>query len=276
MPSTTTQGADVAAFRTTIARELEARFPKSHAICARRGKVLLDQTSHAVRWTDPFQATVAKAAGAAIHDLDGHRLVDYWQGHYANLLGHNPALIRDALARALAEGRGLQTGMLHEVEAEVAELLVRQTRTEVVRFTTSGALGTFYATLLARAFTGRSRVLKASGGWHGSQPFGLKGVNPRDGGYDHLESEGLPSTTGSDIELVRYNDVEGLEKLFARDGDAIACFLVEPWLGSGGGIAAQPEFLRTARRLTEAHGALLLCDEIISGFRFRAGDVASM
>jgi glutamate-1-semialdehyde 2,1-aminomutase len=274
MPSITTP--EVQAFKQALARELEARFPKSHAICARRGRVLLDQTSHAVRWTEPFQITVAKAEGPAIHDLDGHRLVDYWQGHYANLLGHNPPLIREALIATLGAGGGLQSGMLHEVEAEVAELVTRQTGTDVVRFTTSGALGTFYAVLLARAFTGRVRVLKVAGGWHGSQPFGLKGVSARDGSFDHLESEGLPGTTGEDIELVRFNDVEGLERHFALHGDAIAGFLLEPWLGSGGGIAAHPEFLRAARRLTQKHGALLLCDEIISGFRFRAGDVSSM
>src|SRR6185295_15520880 len=70
--------------------------------------------------------------------------------------------------------------------------------------------------------------------------------------------------------------VEGLERAFARDGNRIACMLLEPWIGSGGGIAATPEFLRSARRLTEKHGALLLCDEIIAGFRFRAGDVTQM
>jgi len=273
MPTTTTATAE---FRAALAREFEQRFPRSSALCARRGRVLLDQTSHAVRWTDPFQVTVARAEGSAIHDLDGHRLVDYWQGHYANLLGHNPPPVREALLEALRGGRGLQSGMLHEIEAEVAELVTRRTGAEVVRFTTSGALGTFHAVLLARAFTGRSRVLKAAGGWHGSQPFGLKGVNARGGSFDHLESEGLPGTTAHDVALVRFNDVEGLERAFASDGDAVACLLIEPWLGSGGGIAGQPEFLRAARRLTERHGALLLCDEIITGFRFRAGDVSSM
>src|SRR5262245_63508294 len=86
-PQTT---AKVAEFRLALKRDYEARFPKSAAICERRGKTLLDQSSHAVRWGEPFQVTVAKAEGAAIHDLDGHRIVDYWQGHYANLLGHNP------------------------------------------------------------------------------------------------------------------------------------------------------------------------------------------
>ncbi len=265
-----------AEFKAAIAAEFAARFPKSHAICASRGQVLLDQTSHAVRWTEPFQVTVARGEGAAIVDVDGNRIVDYWQGHYANVLGHNPALVREALIDALRGGRGLQSGMLHEVEAEVAELVTKQTATDTVRFTTSGALGTFYAVLLARAFTGRTRILKVSGGWHGSQPFGLKGVSERGGSFDHLESEGLPGTTGADLELVRFNDVEGLERHFAHHGDSIACFLLEPWLGSGGGIPARPEFLRAARRLTAKHGALLLCDEIISGFRFRAGDLSAL
>ncbi len=275
MSSTTTAPA-LASFRRDLERELRERFPRSAERCERRGRTLLDQTSHAVRWSDPFTVTVARADGAAIHDLDGERLVDYWQGHYANVLGHNPAVIRDVLVAALQAGRGLQTGMLHDAEMELAELVTQRTGTEVVRFTTSGALGTFYAVLLARAFTGRTRILKAAGGWHGSQPFGLKGVTARGGSFHHLESEGLPGTTGDDIELVGYNDVEGLERIFAARGRELACFLVEPWLGAGGGIAATPEFLRAARRLTERHGALLLSDEIIAGFRFRAGDLTSL
>jgi glutamate-1-semialdehyde 2,1-aminomutase len=266
----------VAEFRGALKRDFEARFPRSAALCERRGRTLLDQCSHAVRWGEPFQVTVAKAEGAAIVDLDGHRIVDYWQGHYANVLGHNPAVVRDALIEALQGGRGLQSGMIHAIEGEVAERIARQTKSDVVRFTTSGALGTFYAVLLARAFTGRTRVVKAAGGWHGSQPFGLKGVSSRGGEFEHLESEGLPGTTQEDVALVSFNDVEGLERVFARDGDRVACLLLEPWIGSGGGIAATPDFLRTARRLTQKHGALLLCDEIIAGFRFRAGDVTQM
>lgn len=272
----TATNAKVAEFRLALKRDFEARFPKSAAICERRARTLLDQSSHAVRWGEPFQVTVAKAEGAAIVDLDGHRIVDYWQGHYANVLGHNPAIVREALIEALERGRGLQSGMIHAIEGEVAELVARQTATDVVRFTTSGALGTFYAVLLARAFTGRTRVVKAAGGWHGSQPFGLKGVSSRGGEFEHLESEGLPGTTQEDVALVSFNDVEGLERVFARDGDRVACLLLEPWIGSGGGIAATPEFLRSARRLTQRHGALLLCDEIIAGFRFRAGDVTQM
>jgi glutamate-1-semialdehyde 2,1-aminomutase len=104
----------------------------------------------------------------------------------------------------------------------------------------------------------------------------LKGVSSRGGEFEHLESEGLPGSTQADVLLVSFNDVEGLERAFATRGDRIACMLLEPWIGSGGGIAATPEFLRAARRLTQERGALLLCDEIIAGFRFRAVDVSQM
>jgi glutamate-1-semialdehyde 2,1-aminomutase len=145
----------------------------------------------------------------------------------------------------------------------------------VARLTTSGSLGTFYAAVLARAFTGRELVLKVPGGWHGSQPFGLKGVAPQDGSFDHLESEGLSSSITSEVRLTRFNDIESLRARFDKHGDRIACFLLEPMLGAGGGMAATAEYLREARRLTERHGALLLCDEIITAFRFHAGDLCS-
>jgi glutamate-1-semialdehyde 2,1-aminomutase len=258
-----------------LKREYERRFPRSSAHFQRISRFLLDGTSHAIRWNQPFMPVALRAEGAAIEDLDGHRILDYWQGHFANLLGHNPRLIRQAMAGALETGRGLQTGMVHEAEGEVADLVCRCTGTEAVRLTTSGSLGVFYAVLLARAFTGRSGVLKVAGGWHGSQPFGLKGVSAWGSSFDHLESEGLSAGAGAEIMLTRFNDLDDLRRLFARSGDRLACFVVEPILGAGGGLAATREYLHEARRLTERHGALLLCDEIVTAFRFRAGDLST-
>ncbi len=263
-------------YRRSLEDEFARRFPRSRAHHQRYGKALLDGTSHAMRWTPPFMPVAQRAAGPAIEDLDGHRILDYWQGHFTNILGHNPAPIREALVSALAEGRGLQSGMIHELEGEVAATICRMTGCQTLRFTTSGSLGTFYAAVLARAFTGRDRVLKVSGGWHGSQPFGLKGVSPRAGSFDHLESEGLSSKTADEVVLTRFNDVEDLRATFRRSGDRIACFLLEPILGAAGGLVASVEYLREARRLTERHGALLICDEIITGFRIRPGDLTSL
>ena len=256
--------------------EYARRFPRSRAHFERFRDPLLDGVSHAVRWNEPFMPVVRRASGAIVEDLDGHCLIDYWQGHYGNIFGHNPAVVRDALTETLDDGRGLQSGMLHEIEGEVAEMLCRCTGSETLRLTTSGSLGTFYAVLLARAFTGRDRVLKVAGGWHGSQPFGLKGVSAREGSFDHMESEGLSASTREEVVLTRFNDIEDLRARFAEMGDRIACFLVEPILGAGGGMASSLDYLREARRLTAHHGALLLCDEIITGFRFRAGDVSTL
>jgi glutamate-1-semialdehyde 2,1-aminomutase len=270
----TNQADTLRRFRETLQDEFARRFPRSLEFIDSRGGQLLDHVSHAMRWTDPFMPIVAKAEGPAVVDLDGHRIVDYWQGHFANILGHNPPVVTRALAQALSDHRGLQSGMLHEVEAEVAELICGRTGTETLRFTTSGSLGTFYSVVLARAFTGREKVLKVSGGWHGSQPFGLKGVAPRGDSFEHVESEGLSSNIGVEVVLTRFNAVDDLRGIFERMGDRIACFLVEPVLGAGGGMVATPEYLAEARRLTEKHGALLLCDEIITGFRFRAGSLS--
>jgi glutamate-1-semialdehyde 2,1-aminomutase len=261
-------------FRQELDREYARRFPRSRAHFE-SSVSMLDGASHAIRWNEPFMPVAVRAEGPAIVDLDDHRILDYWQGHFANILGHNPPLIRNALSETLKEG-GLQSGMLHEIEGEVCDLICRCTGSETVRLTTSGSLAAFYAVLLARSFTGRDKVLKVAGGWHGSQPFGLKGVSARGDSFDHLESEGLSATTGAEIVLTRFNDVGDLRRAFERDGDRLACFVVEPMLGAGGGMAATDEYLAEARSLTERNGALLLCDEIITAFRFHAGDLSSL
>ena len=263
-------------FRQSLREEYERRFPRSRDHFRKHDRSVLDQTSHAIRWNEPFPPVIRKAEGAAIEDLDGHRILDYWQGHFANIHGHNPPHIRRALVDALNEGRGLQSGMLHAIEAEVSELICRCTGTEIVRLTTSGTLATLYATLLARGYTGRSRVLKVTGGWHGSQPFGLKGVVVRDGAKGRLESEGLWSGLEDEILLTRFNDLEDLRRVFERSGDSIACFIMEPMLGAAGGMPASAAYMKEARLLTEKHGTLLVCDEIVTGFRFRAGDCSSL
>jgi len=268
--------AALANFKQRLVEEYEREYPRSNAHHHKHAAHLLDGCSHAVRWNEPFMPVAVRCAGAHVEDLDGHVLVDYWQGHFANILGHNPALIRDALAEALVDGRGLQSGMLHELEGRVAELIVQCTGTETVRVTTSGSLGTFYASLLCRGFTGRDLVLKVRGGWHGSQPFGLKGVSAHGATFDRIETEGLSSSTPGEILLTRYNDIEELQRVFRDNGDRIACMLVEPVMGQGGGIAATPEYMQEIRRLTSHHGALLVCDEIITGFRYRAGDLTQL
>lgn len=261
-------------------RETYARFsPKSGAIHEVAKRYLVDGGSHQLRLMQPFPPRIVSAQGARIRDEDGHNILDFWQGHMGNLLGHNPPVVTTVLSRAFAEGFGLQTGFTDTLQAEVAEILCKQTGAERVRFTTSGSLATMYAIMLARSFTGRDQMLKTGGGWHGAQPWGLKGVNFHDGngkGFQKIDSEGIPSGLAGEVTITGFNDTEGLHESFRRHGDRLACFIVEPFIGTGGLMPATRDFLRTARELTLKHGTLLILDEVISGFRFRAGNLGAM
>jgi glutamate-1-semialdehyde 2,1-aminomutase len=252
--------------------------PRSAALDEEAKKYLIDGGSHALRLIQPFPPRIVSAKGAWITDEDGNRILDFWQGHLANILGHNPEVVTSALAKGFEEGFGLQTGFADRLQVETAEILCQRTGSERVRFTTSGSLATMYAILLARAFTGRDLVMKVGGGWHGAQPWGLKGVGyyGNNNGFQRVETAGLPSALTDDVVITRFNDPEMLRDHFRQYGDQIACFIVEPFIGAGGLIAGTQEYLQTARELTHEHGAALIFDEVIAGFRFRAGDVGGM
>lgn len=261
-----------------LSAELTRRSPVSASLDERAQRVMVDGGSHSLRLIKPFPPRLKAAHGAYVTDEDGHRILDFWQGHFANILGHNPEVITSALARLFESGHGLQSGFTDRLQIEVAELICRQTGAERVRFTTSGALATMYATMLARAYTGRNLVLKVGGGWHGAQPWGLKGVHFTETGKQPwtLESAGLPASAPDEVVVSRFNDSQMLSDHFKQHGNQIACFIVEPFIGAGGYLLADPEYLRTARALADQYGAVLIFDEVICGFRFRAGDLGGM
>jgi glutamate-1-semialdehyde 2,1-aminomutase len=249
--------------------------PKSATLHKRALHHLIDGGSHTLRLIHPFPPRIVKASGGTIQDEDGHCILDFWQGHYANLLGHNPTEVTKRLARALDNGWGLHGGYTERTEVELAEIICRQTGMEKVRFTTSGTLASMNAILLARAYTGRDLVLKVGGGWHGGHPWALKGITCRNG-FAHVESAGLSSAQEEEVVITAFNDPVILEECFQRYGDRLACFILEPLIGSGGLMPATMEYLQAAREWTQKYGVVLIFDEIISGFRFRAGDLGAL
>lgn len=251
------------------------RSPKSAALHERAVKLMVDGGSNSLRLLHPFSPRLTRAKGAWLQDEDGHRILDFWQGHHANILGHNPEMVTRALAEFFGEGLGLQTGFTDRWQIEVAELICQQTGAERVRFTTTGALATMNAILLARACTGRELVLKVGGGWHGGHPWGLKGVGYH-GGFAGMDSAGVPASVNENIIITNYNNTEKLKDHFRQYGDQLACFIVEPVIGGGGLMPAKKEYLQAARELTRKYGALLIFDEVVSGFRFRAGSAAAL
>lgn len=253
--------------------------PKSAALNQNAKRVLVDGGSHALRLTQPFPPRIASAKGAWLEDEDGHSILDFWQGHHANILGNNPKIITSVLARAFEEGYGLQTGFTDRLQWEAAEILCQRSGAEQVRFTTSGSLATMYAILLARAYTQREIIMKVGGGWHGAQPWGLKGVKfgaTGSDGFQMVDTEGLPSAVTDAIIVTSFNDTEILREHFHRYGDRLACLIFEPFLGGGGYIPATMEYLQTARQLADQYGVVLIFDEVIAGFRFHAGDLGSL
>ena len=259
-----------------LVTEYEDRFSTSSSFHKRATQRLVDGGSHALRMFEPFPPWIRSAQGAYLYDLDCHAILDFWQGHYANVLGHNPGVVREALAEMLTQGHGLQTGSQDVQEWELADVICQHVGADRVRFTTSGTLATMYAVLLSRTFTGRDKIMKVGGGWHGGHPRGFKGVSYGREGYQGVETEGLPQVFPQEVVVTSYNDANALEDAFRKHGDEVACFIVEPFIGAGGFVAASPEYLRLARELTERHGALLVLDEIISGFRFRAGNLGAL
>jgi glutamate-1-semialdehyde 2,1-aminomutase len=253
--------------------------PTSEAVNQAAIKHLVDGGSHALRLIQPFPPRIVNARGAWLEDEDDHQILDFWQGHLANILGHNPEVVTSTLARAFEAGFGLQTGFPDRLQAEVAEILCQRTGSERVRFTTSGTLSTMYAILLSRAFTGRNLVMKVGGGWHGAQPWALKGISfheKDDGGFQEVESAGVPAAVTDKVIVSGFNNPEMLRDHFRQYGDRLACFIVEPFIGVGGFIPATLEYMQAARELTHKYGVVLIFDEVIAGFRFRAGSTSGL
>ncbi len=264
------------AFLTRLYQEYEAKYPRSRVAHQEARRVLIDGVSHGARLFEPFPFRITAACGPWVRELGGAEIIDYWQGHYANILGHNPPLIVEALQAELARGFGLQTGLPDEGQTALAALLAQATGAEKVRLTTSGTLATMYAIMLARAFTGRDVVLKVGGGWHGANPLALKGVARTQAGFTAVDSTGISKSADQEILVTRFNDVEALEEVFRRRGEEIACFIFEPCPGGGGFIPATKAFMRAARDLTQRYGALLILDEVITGFRYCASGVQKL
>jgi glutamate-1-semialdehyde 2,1-aminomutase len=264
--------------RARLVREYERKTPGSRRIFRRAEKVMVAGGSHTIRLWRPHPFFLSGAEGPRVRDVDGNRYIDYWQGHYANILGHNPGVIRRRMAACLRRG-GLHTGFEAGYQIDLAEALVEGLggRGAKVRFTTSGTLATMYAVMLAQGLTGRDHVLKVGGGWHGASPYLLKGVKYHAGtGFEGPESAGLLDEITRRTLVTRFNDAADLERIMAERGDRLACFILEPFLGVGGFLAASRDYLELARRLTARHGVVLVFDEIISGFRFCPGGVQTL
>lgn len=222
-----------------------------------------------MRQAEPFGLYVTRAEGSHKWDADGHELICYVMGHGALLLGHSNAAVVDAVRRQAT--LLFHPGAGHELEVDWAELVVELVPSaEQVRFTSSGTEASMLALRLARAATGRGRVVKLAGHFHGWNDQVAFGADPPFSGPD---TAGLPPGLEDAVTVVPAGAAELAEAL--RPGD-VAAVILEP-SGAAWGTVPLPEgFLAAARRLTREAGTVLVFDEVISGFRWSPGGVQAV
>jgi len=213
---------------------------------------------------------IDRGEGAHLFDIDGNRYVDYVASWGPHLLGHRHPDVIAAVEGALA--RGTSFGAPTVLESELAEMVVEAVGSiEKVRMVNSGTEATMSALRVARGFTGRNVVVKFAGCYHGHVDSLL--VQAGSGALTHgtPSSPGVPAGSAADTVALEFNDPQQIEDLFARRGDEIACVILEPVVGNMGVVLPQPGFLETVERLCRRHGALLIFDEVMTGFRLAYG-----
>ena len=209
---------------------------------------------------------VAQGDGATITDVDGNRYIDLIGSWGPLILGHSQRDILDAIADAMSQGTTF--GAPTEVEVRFAEV-VREAfpSMEMVRAVSSGTEATMSALRLARGFTGRSKLIKTDGGYHGHADCLLVAAGSGAATLGIPGSAGVPEGAARDTLVVPYNNLAAVEQMFAAHGADIAAVIIEPIAGNMGLVLPQPGYLQGLRDITKKHGALLIFDEVITGFR---------
>jgi len=213
-----------------------------------------------------LRLTSRRAAGARKWDVDGNEYVDYWMGHGSLLLGHCHHQVVQAVAEQLS--RGTHYGACYPLEVEWAEIVVGIVPSaEMVRFTTSGTEAVMLALKLARAFTGKEKVVMLDGGFHGWSDYTqvVEGL-----GHAGAVSRGIPDAVRGTVLLAPPNNAAAVMALLESRSD-IACILVEPGGGLVSRLPTSREYLRQLRNAASRYGVALIFDEVVTGFRYAPG-----
>jgi glutamate-1-semialdehyde 2,1-aminomutase len=254
-------------------RRKRSRYTRSEKLFAAASRILpggVDSPVRAFKSVGGHPLFVARARGAHLEDVDGNRYVDYVMSWGPLIHGHAPKGLLKALGAAAA--RGTSFGAPTELETRLAQLVATlMPSMERVRFVSSGTEAAMSAVRVARAATGRDRIVKFEGCYHGHADAFLVKAGSGAMTLGVPTSPGVPAAAARDTLLARYNDLGSVEKLFDDNPSGIAGVVVEPIAGNMGVVPPADGFLHGLRALCDRHGALLVFDEVISGFRAAAG-----
>lgn len=249
-----------------IETEFRRRTQKSAALFERAARVIPAGLTHDSRTLLPYPIYAERATGPRKWDADGHEYVDYFGGHGALILGHAHPAVVEAVQKQVA--RGTHWGSSHELEVQWAELINRMVPCAArIRFTASGTEATHLALRLMRAFTGKPKIVRFIGHFHGWHDQVAGGSNSH---FDGRAPAGVLAGIADETILVPADNLDAVGAVLASRSD-IAAVMIEPSGASWGQVPLAPGFLAGLRTLTSDHGVLLMFDEVVTGFRWSRG-----
>ncbi len=243
---------------------------KSKSLYERSVKHISAGVNSPVRFYEPYPFFTSYGSGAKLHDVDGNTYIDYCLAYGPLILGHANLKVMEAVTQQLQ--RGTAYGTPTEAEVELAELLSHIVPcAEFSRLVNSGTEATMHAIRLARGVTGKDKIVKFEGCYHGAHDSVL--VNAGSGAitFGVPSSSGVPKASAENTIVLPYNNAELLEDTISRNKDHVAAVIVEPVIGNSGVILPKKNYLHDLRRITKENGVLLIFDEVITGFRLALG-----
>lgn len=242
----------------------------SKSLFEKASKLMPGGVNSPVRMFKPYPFFTQKATGSKHYDVDGNSYIDYCMAYGAIIFGHSYPPIIQAVKKKL--DLGTVYGTPTEAEVQLAELITDSLPcAEMVRLVNSGAEATMHSIRLARGYTGRKKIIKFDGCYHGAHDSVLVKAGSGAASFGIPTSQGIPEDTTKNTLVVPYNSVPLLQEIFEKEGDEIAAIIVEPVIGNMGVIPPSKSYLNELRRIADQYNALLIFDEIITGFRLAIG-----
>lgn len=231
-------------------------------------KIIPGGVSSPVRAFKPYPFFVAKGEGSHIYDVDGNSYIDHCLAYGPLILGHADKTVVSDLTNQLTMGTAYGAPTENEIKLS-REVINRIPSAEMVRFTNSGTEATMSAIRVARGFTKRDKIVKFEGAYHGAHDYCL--VKGGSGAACLPDSLGIPVDTTKNTLTVPFNDEEALTELIEKEGENIACIIMEVVMGNIGCVEPKDGYLEFLRKITEENGIVLIFDEVITGFRLATG-----
>ena len=262
---------EVERYFITIKDKYAASRPNSFKLHKEAVKFMPGGDTRTATFFLPFPNFIVRGEGAYMHDADGNKLLDF-QNNYTSLIhghGHKPTV--EAVQEQIALGSAYTAPF--EKQIELSRLLTeRFPSIDLIRYTNSGTEANMHALRIARAYTGKAKIIKTEGGYHGTTDVFEASVDPnirKAGTLDDIkvipESRGVSANALKDVLVVPFNDVERTRKVIEDNHEEVACIIIEPIMGSAGQITPDIEYLRFLRKITEEYNIVLIFDEVVTG-----------